>query len=77
MMALLSSSSRREIEQVVLDIEKVETATEAEFQNEFVAAMGFPSSSHPYPALASVVTLPTTRAPTPERGRRRPRKETQ
>jgi uncharacterized 2Fe-2S/4Fe-4S cluster protein (DUF4445 family) len=77
MMALLSSSSRREIEQVVLDIEKVETATEAEFQNEFVAAMGFPNSSHPYPALASVVTLPTTRAPTPERWRRRPRKETQ
>ena len=76
MMALLSGDARREIEDLTDRIEKIETATEARFQTEFVAAMGFPNTVHPYPNLATRVHLPTTRAATPtDRPRRRARKE--
>ncbi len=76
MMALLSGDARREIEDLTDRIEKIETATEARFQAEFVAAMGFPNTVHPYPNLATRVHLPTTRAATPtDRPRRRARKE--
>ena len=40
MMALLSKAARAEIEQVAVEIEKIETATEARFQELFVDAMG-------------------------------------
>jgi uncharacterized 2Fe-2S/4Fe-4S cluster protein (DUF4445 family) len=76
MMALLSGVARREIEDLTDRIEKIETATEPRFQTEFVAAMGFPNSVHPYPNLATRVHLPTTRAATPtDRPRRRSRRE--
>lgn len=58
MMALLSGESRREIEEVARRIEKVETATEPSFQAHFVAAMGIPHKSDPYPLLGGVVSLP-------------------
>ena len=73
MMALLSGAARDEIETVAETIEKIETATEASFQDEFVAAMGFPNSTHPYPHLAATVDLPEPRQS--ERVRRRSRKE--
>mgnify|MGYP003321020683 CR=1 FL=1 len=41
--ALLNTQSRRVIEKLVRDIEKIETATEPSFQNYFVNAMAFPN----------------------------------
>ena len=58
MIALLNGGARREIERVVLEIEKIETAVEPKFQEHFVGAMGFPHATEPYPKLAAVVELP-------------------
>jgi uncharacterized 2Fe-2S/4Fe-4S cluster protein (DUF4445 family) len=68
MMALLSGEARKEIEEVVGRVEKVETALEPRFQEHFVAAMGIPHGHHRFPRLAQVVELP---APTPKRKSRR------
>ena len=57
-MALQDKRARIEIEGVVRRIEKIETAVEAEFQNEFVAAMAIPHRDDPYTALKTEVTLP-------------------
>ena len=56
--ALLSSQARKEIQGVVDEIEKVETATEPDFQKHFVEAMAIPHLSAEYPELSKVVTLP-------------------
>lgn len=64
--ALLSGAARREIEAVAARVEKVETATESRFQEHFVAAMGFPHSSHDFPHLSDVLPRDTA----PPRGRR-------
>ncbi len=61
--ALLNRSARREIEEVVERIEKVETAIEPRFQEHFVAAMAIPHRTAPFPNLARVVTLPEPRTP--------------
>jgi uncharacterized 2Fe-2S/4Fe-4S cluster protein (DUF4445 family) len=68
--ALVNAASRREIEEVVRRIEKIETAVEPGFQDEFVAAMAFPHARDPFPHLAARVTLPA-RAPTGRPTRRR------
>jgi uncharacterized 2Fe-2S/4Fe-4S cluster protein (DUF4445 family) len=76
--ALLSLAARREMEQAVRSVEKIETATEPDFQRLFVAAMAFPHASAPSPHLASVVTLPERSAASAaggERGGRRRRRE--
>jgi uncharacterized 2Fe-2S/4Fe-4S cluster protein (DUF4445 family) len=70
--ALLNRSSRREIERVVRSVEKVETAVEPRFQEHFVAAMGIPHTTDPYPELASVVPLPAPRKPVARERRPRP-----
>ena len=75
-MALLNKGARREIEAVVRDIEKIETAVEASFQDQFVKAMAIPHKSEPYEKLAAVVELPERvltpdEAPAIESGRRR------
>lgn len=57
-MALLNRSYRREIEQTVQQIEKIETALEPSFQTHFVNAMAFPNKIDPFPKLSEVVTLP-------------------
>ncbi|MDC0062888.1 ASKHA domain-containing protein [Candidatus Puniceispirillum sp.] len=57
-MALLNQAARREIEAVVRQIEKIETAVEASFQDHFVKAMAIPHKSDPYTNLAAVVDLP-------------------
>jgi len=46
MMALLSGTSRDEVEQVVRRVHRIETAVEPLFQDHFIEAMGFPDSAH-------------------------------
>ena len=56
--ALLNRRARAEIEAVVQRIEKIETATEPDFQRHFVDAMAIPHAVAPMPNLAKVVSLP-------------------
>ena len=56
--ALLNTEARREIEETVRQIEKVETAIEPRFQEHFVNASAIPNSVEPFPILETVVTLP-------------------
>lgn len=56
--ALLNRQARREIEAVVHNIEKIETALEPKFQEHFVGAMAIPHKTAPYPHLAAAVPLP-------------------
>ena len=75
-MALLDIRARHEIETVVGQIEKIETAVESDFQSHFVAAMAFPHRTDPYSKLRSVVTLPEPSSDETDgetRGRRRRR----
>ena len=78
--ALLNNASREEIETVVRQIERVETAVEPKFQEYFVNAMAIPHSSDPFPNLQSAFPLPdrgeasqgaNVTALTPRRRRRR------
>ncbi|MEP3049370.1 MAG: ASKHA domain-containing protein [Roseibium sp.] len=57
-MALLNRGYRREIERVVRDIEKVETALEPKFQEHFVNAMALPNKVDLFPNLRVAVELP-------------------
>lgn len=56
--ALSNIGARAEIERVVREITKVETAIEPKFQDHFVAANAIPHKTDPFPDLYSVVTLP-------------------
>ncbi|MDA8870498.1 ASKHA domain-containing protein [Rhizobiaceae bacterium] len=60
-MALLNRAHRREIEETVTRIEKIETALEPKFQEHFVNAMAFPNKVELFPRLEAEVTLPTRR----------------
>ncbi len=71
LMVLLSGEARREVEEVTARVEKVETAVEPRFQEHFVAAMGFPHSTTPYPHVAARVALPVAATTS---GRRRGRR---
>ncbi len=57
--ALLNNESREEIESVVRQIEKIETAVEARFQEYFVNAMAIPHKTDGFPNLEGVVMLPS------------------
>ncbi len=57
-MALLNRGHRREIEETVSKIEKIETALESKFQEHFVYAMALPNKVDAFPELSKVVTLP-------------------
>ncbi len=57
-MCLLNRGYRREIEDTVRRIDKIETALEPKFQEHFVAAMALPNKVDSFPNLARVVTLP-------------------
>ena len=57
--ALLNHESRNEIEEVVRQVEKIETAVESNFQQHFVNAMAFPNKIEKFPNLAKEVELPT------------------
>ncbi|MEM7242878.1 MAG: ASKHA domain-containing protein [Pseudomonadota bacterium] len=56
--ALLNRDARGDIEQVVTEIEKIETAIEPRFQEHFVNASAIPNSADPFPILSEIVTLP-------------------
>ncbi len=72
LIALLSGAARREIEEVVRTVDKVETAIEPRFQEHFVDAMAFPHRTADYPNLSKVVDLPR-RSAAPDRPQRRRR----
>ncbi|WP_245455778.1 ASKHA domain-containing protein [Neorhizobium lilium] len=57
-MCLLNRGYRREIEETVRRIDKIETALEPKFQEHFVAAMALPNKVDSFPNLAQVVNLP-------------------
>ena len=57
-MALLNRGYRREIEETVSQIEKIETALEPKFQEHFVYAMALPNKVDPFPKLSTAVKLP-------------------
>ena len=71
MMALLSTSARRQVEGLVREVDKIETAVEPRFQEHFVDAMAIPHRTAPNPQLASVVALPQRSSAGPRRGGRR------
>nr|WP_325251719.1 ASKHA domain-containing protein [Amylibacter sp.] len=56
--ALLNTSSRREIEKTVKEIHKIETAIEPRFQEHFVNASAIPNSVEKFPILETHVTIP-------------------
>jgi uncharacterized 2Fe-2S/4Fe-4S cluster protein (DUF4445 family) len=72
--ALLNRASRTEIEHRARQIEKVETAIDASFQELFVQAMGIPHSSRPFPMLSRVVDLPQVPAAASGSGGKRRRR---
>ena len=61
-MALLNRDFRREIERVVREIEKIETALEPDFQRHFVNAMALPNKVEAFPKLGTIVDLPEVEA---------------
>ncbi len=69
LIALLSAAARREIEEVVRTVEKIETAVEPRFQEHFVEAMAFPHRTAPSTYLSTVTALPQ-RSAGPSGGRR-------
>ncbi len=71
--ALLNISARREIEKLVRDIDKVETAIEPRFQEHFVDATNIPHATAPFPQLNTIVDLPDVVFNTNSGGRRRRR----
>ncbi|MCO6185772.1 ASKHA domain-containing protein [Rhizobium sp. L1K21] len=76
-MSLLNRDYRREIEETVRRIEKIETALEPKFQDHFVAAMAMPNKVDHFPELQKVVTLPVRKVledATGEAGGRRRRR---
>ncbi|ASY56948.1 MULTISPECIES: ASKHA domain-containing protein [Sinorhizobium] len=62
LMALLNRGHRREIEETVRKIEKIETALESKFQEHFVNAMAMPNKVDAFPKLSEVVALPERKA---------------
>jgi uncharacterized 2Fe-2S/4Fe-4S cluster protein (DUF4445 family) len=75
-MCLLNRGYRREIEDTVRKIEKIETALEPKFQEHFVYAMAMPNKVDSFPNLEKVITLPEKKVladASGEGGRRRRR----
>ena len=56
--ALCSVAARRQIERVVREIHKVETAVEPRFQEHFVNANAIPHATDPFATLRGIVDLP-------------------
>jgi uncharacterized 2Fe-2S/4Fe-4S cluster protein (DUF4445 family) len=80
LMALLNREHRREIEQEVSKIEKIETALEPDFQQLFINAMALPNKVDAFPKLSAEVALPSRKTPADGEGgdnapRRRSREE--
>jgi uncharacterized 2Fe-2S/4Fe-4S cluster protein (DUF4445 family) len=73
--ALLSMQARTELESAARAVVKIETATEPQFQELFVAAMAFPHATAPSPHLGAVVTLPERTSSVDAAGGRRRRRQ--
>ncbi len=73
---LCNLQARKEIEETVFQIEKIETAVEPKFQEHFVNANAIPHAVDDFPELSKVVQLPTNNhlAGTGKRRQRRQRK---
>ncbi|MEP5153204.1 ASKHA domain-containing protein [Planktotalea sp.] len=56
--ALCNVAARAEIEAMVSEITKVETAIEPKFQEHFVNANAIPHKTDPFPELGKIVTIP-------------------
>lgn len=56
--ALCNLGARRQIERMVRDITKVETAIEPKFQEHFVNANAIPHATDPFPELSKITQLP-------------------
>ena len=69
-MALVNRGHRAEVEALVRQVEKIETALEPRFQEHFVHAMALPNGRDAFPHLAAAVSLPE-RVETGGEGRRR------
>jgi uncharacterized 2Fe-2S/4Fe-4S cluster protein (DUF4445 family) len=72
--ALLDSTARAAIEDLVRRVEKIETAIEPKFQAHFIEAMAIPHKNASYPELRKVVALPAAKESAAQgatRGRRR------
>ncbi len=73
--ALLDRQSRSEIQHIVRNIEKVETAVEPSFQSHFVDAMAIPHKTAKYKHLNTIVDLPAQASePSSDSERRRRRR---
>lgn len=78
--ALCNRAARTQIEDIVGDIHKIETAVEPKFQEHFVNANAIPHATDPFPELAKIATLPNVAfgasgaAPGDGSGRRRRRR---
>ncbi len=59
-MALSSQAARREIEEEVLKLEKIETAIEPSFQEYFINAMAIPHKVDTFANLSQVIELPAS-----------------
>ena len=68
--ALLSKSSRCEIEDRVRNVERVETAIDESFQTLFVDALAIPHATQDFPMLSRVITLPPASESDTKRKRR-------
>jgi uncharacterized 2Fe-2S/4Fe-4S cluster protein (DUF4445 family) len=68
LMALLNRGHRREIEEMVKKIEKIETALEPRFQEHFVHAMALPNKVDSFPELSKIVALPERKVLTDDVG---------
>lgn len=72
--ALLDSTARAAIEDLVRRVEKIETAIEPKFQAHFIEAMAIPHKNASYPELRKVVALPAAKESAAQgatRGRRK------
>ncbi|HEX9585086.1 MAG TPA: ASKHA domain-containing protein [Gammaproteobacteria bacterium] len=56
--ALVDRKARGEVEDIVRQVQKVETAVEPRFQEHFVSAMSIPHKTAEYPNLSRAVALP-------------------
>jgi uncharacterized 2Fe-2S/4Fe-4S cluster protein (DUF4445 family) len=63
--ALLNVGARREIEDVVRRVEKIETAVEPKFQDYFVDAMAIPNKTDQFPRLFAAVVKPAAKSAEP------------
>lgn len=70
MMALLSGAARREVEELVRRVEKIETAVASDFQQHFVEAMAIPHAVARFEQLAGRVDLSGIAAGDPSAARR-------